>query len=167
MKKVMIAIDYNPCAQKVAETGYAYAKALNAEVSIVQALSDISYYSIEYLPVMGFKGFSLDGPYSDIDEQRKEAYNFLSCIVRHLGDKKIRTKVLNGRMADSILEYADEWQADLIVIGTQSHRNYEELYSHDATSTILRQSNIAVLVVPADKKQLKLSKEKEYAFLQF
>ena len=167
MKKVIIAIDYNPCAQKVAETGYAYAKAIRAEVSIVDAISDISYYSMEYLPVMGFEGFCLDGPYGNINERRMEARNFLSCVVRHLGDKKIRTKILNGRMADSILEYADEWEADLIVIGTQRCKNYEEFHSHEATSRILRRSNIAVLVVPADKKQLKFTREKDYASLHF
>ena len=30
MKKILIALDYNPTAQKVAETGYKLAKAMNA-----------------------------------------------------------------------------------------------------------------------------------------
>jgi hypothetical protein len=30
MKRVLIAIDYNPSAQKIAETGFDYAKAMNA-----------------------------------------------------------------------------------------------------------------------------------------
>ena len=32
MKKVLIALDYNPTAQKVAETGYSLAKAMKAKV---------------------------------------------------------------------------------------------------------------------------------------
>ena len=50
MKKILIAIDYNACAQKVAETGFECARAMNAEISIVHAISDIAYYfSREYL----------------------------------------------------------------------------------------------------------------------
>jgi len=30
MKKILIALDYNPSAQKIAETGYALAKSMNA-----------------------------------------------------------------------------------------------------------------------------------------
>jgi hypothetical protein len=32
MKKVLIALDYNPTAQKVAEVGFSMAKSMNAEV---------------------------------------------------------------------------------------------------------------------------------------
>ena len=71
MKKVLIALDYNPCAQKVAETGYVYAEAMNAEISIIHAITDIAYYNMEYKPIMGFKGFSPVGSFRNIEEQKK------------------------------------------------------------------------------------------------
>ena len=49
IKKVLIALDYNPTAQKVAETGYSISKAMNAEVILLHVISDPVYYSsIEY-----------------------------------------------------------------------------------------------------------------------
>ena len=38
MKKVLIALDYDPTAQKVAEAGYSLAKSLNAEVILLDLI---------------------------------------------------------------------------------------------------------------------------------
>ena len=40
MKKVLIALDYNPTAQKVAEMGHAMAKAMKAEVVLLHILAE-------------------------------------------------------------------------------------------------------------------------------
>jgi nucleotide-binding universal stress UspA family protein len=45
MKKILIALDYNPSAQKVAETGYTLAKAMNVKAILLHVISDITYYS--------------------------------------------------------------------------------------------------------------------------
>ena len=38
MKKILIALDYDPPAQKIAETGYALAKDMNAEVVLLHVV---------------------------------------------------------------------------------------------------------------------------------
>ena len=161
MKKVLIAIDYNPCATKVAETGYDYARAMNAEICIVHAIADIAYYTREYSPIMGFKGFSNDGSFRDIDEQEKEANIFLTAVVHHLGDKRIKTKVLDGKTAETILEYAELWKADLIVMGAQSHNSFEKVLMGDVAVNVLKHSPMAVLIVPTDKQEQDMVSEKE------
>jgi nucleotide-binding universal stress UspA family protein len=45
MKKVLIALDYNPTAQKVAEVGFSMAKAMNAEITLLHVIADPVYYS--------------------------------------------------------------------------------------------------------------------------
>jgi nucleotide-binding universal stress UspA family protein len=57
MKKICIALDTTPSAQKIAELGYAYAKALNAEVTLVHVVNDMTYYNMNYDPIMGYSGF--------------------------------------------------------------------------------------------------------------
>jgi len=57
-KKVLIALDYNPTAKKIAENGYALAKAMHAEVILLHVVADPVYYSsTEYSPIMGFVGY--------------------------------------------------------------------------------------------------------------
>lgn len=58
MAKVLIALDYNPSARKVAEIGYMFAKKMNAEVFLVHVLLTPVYYSsTEYSPITGFINF--------------------------------------------------------------------------------------------------------------
>ena len=45
MKKILIALDYNPTAQKIAETGFSLAKAMNAQVVLLHVIADPVYYS--------------------------------------------------------------------------------------------------------------------------
>lgn len=60
MAKVLIALDYNPSAQKVAEAGFNLAKAMNAQTILLHVTSDATYYSsLNYSPIMGFGAFSI------------------------------------------------------------------------------------------------------------
>ncbi|MGH2566073.1 MAG: universal stress protein [Ginsengibacter sp.] len=166
MKKVLIAIDYNPSAQKVAETGYTYARLMNAEISIVHAIADISHYTMEYMPIMGFEGFGADIQYMNIDEQKYEAYSFLDCVVKYLGDNHIKTFVLDGITSETILEFATHWEADLLVLGTQNLNGFEKLAYGNTTSIILKKSRIPVLVVPAERPRVSLTIKNMEGYLQ-
>jgi nucleotide-binding universal stress UspA family protein len=99
MKKVLIAIDYNPSSQVVAETGYAVAKTMNAEAVLVHVISDVSYYSMPYSPIMGYEGFIADNSLLLAKELKKEAGKFLTATTKHLGNENIETQVLEGDVA--------------------------------------------------------------------
>jgi nucleotide-binding universal stress UspA family protein len=75
MKKVLIALDYDPTAQKVAEAGFSLAKSMNAEIILLHVISEPVYYSsMEYSPVMGFTGYMEMGPLQSVTmEGLKEA----------------------------------------------------------------------------------------------
>src|SRR3989339_167355 len=103
MKKVMIAMDYDPTAQIVAETGFALAKSMGAEVILLHVISDPTYYSsTEYSPIMGFTGYLDTGPvqFDSIDGLRKASLHFLNKTKNHLGNQDIKTLVREGEFAD-------------------------------------------------------------------
>jgi nucleotide-binding universal stress UspA family protein len=154
MKKVLIAIDYNPFAQKVAETGVLYARAMHAEICVVHVIADIAFTSMEYSPIMGFEGFSSDNAYKEMEEQEKEAHRFLEAVVKHLGDSSIQTKVLDGNTSNAILEYAAVYEADLIVMGTQYHHGLEKLITGDIVGKVINHAAIPILVVPGDQQDI-------------
>lgn len=59
MKKILIALDYDPSAQKIVEEGYALAKSINAQVILLHTISDAAYYSsLNYSPIIGYDSFS-------------------------------------------------------------------------------------------------------------
>ena len=82
MKKVLIALDYNPSAQAVAETGFTLAKAMQAEVILLHVMADPAYYAAyEYSPIMGFNSNFIGPetlPPDATEELRKGAMDFLN-----------------------------------------------------------------------------------------
>lgn len=154
MKKVLIALDYDPTAQKVAETGYATAKAMNAEVILLHVLSDSVFYSASmYDPIMGFGGFgNVDFMQSDvIANLKKTAQLFLNKAKSHLDDTYIQTLVKEGDFADSILEASKDLHADIIVMGSHSRKLLEQIVMGSTTEKVLNHTSIPLFIIPTKK----------------
>jgi nucleotide-binding universal stress UspA family protein len=154
MKKVLIALDYHPTAQKVAETGFSLAKSMGAEVILLHVLSDPVYYSsIEYSPIMGFTGFMDTGPFQfdSVAELKKAAQHFLDKSKHHLGDQTIQTQVKDGDFAESILKTAKDSHADIIVMGSHGRRWLDEILMGSVTENVLHQTSIPLFIIPTKK----------------
>lgn len=152
MNKVLIAIDYNPVSEKVAEEGYKLARQMGAQVCLLHVTSDVSYYGINYPAFMGYEGYA--GMPTDIsmaDEMRKVGEDFLQSAAQHLDDPTIQTHLADGETADAILDYTKEWNADLIVMGTHSHSVLEKIFMGTVASKVLENSNVPVYMVPVKK----------------
>ena len=151
MKKVLIALDYDPTAQKVAETGYRLAKAMNARTALLHVISDPTYYSsLNYSPIMGFGGFSsVDTIQSDTTEElEKVAQNYLDTSKKYLGDEMIETVVKNGDFGETILQTATDLNADIIVLGTHSRRGWDKILMGSVAEKVLRHSLIPLFIIP-------------------
>lgn len=151
MKKILIALDYAPTAQKVAEAGYALSKTMTAEVILMHVITDtLNYSSTAYSPVMGFGGYmDIDYLQPDLhDSLKNSSQEFLESSKRHLGDTTIRIEVKEGDAATSILEAAKDLQADLIVMGSHSQRWLEAILMGSVTEKVLRYSSIPLYIIP-------------------
>lgn len=156
MKKVVISIDYNPSSQVVAETGYAVAKTMNAEVVLVHVVADAAYYSMSYSPIMGYEGLIADNSVLLAEELKKEAGKFLASSKSHLGDENISTQVLEGDVAGAILEFLKVANADLLVLGSHSHSGLYRLFVGSVAAKLLEHSQIPTLIIPnKDDKEAK------------
>ncbi len=151
MKNILIALDYNPSAQKVAEMGYALAKSMKAETILLHVITEKSYYSaIEYGPIMGFPGY-VDPEFLKIKEPRdleKKSQEYLDQSKRHLGDENIKTEMSIGDAASEILKKAKELRADVVVMGSHSRRWLEKILIGSVTEEVLRGIEIPLFIVP-------------------
>ncbi len=154
MKKILIALDYDPTAQKVAEAGYDLAKAMNAELTLLHVLADTQYYMpLEYSPIMGFSGMPpLDiMDTSQSEELMKAALSFLESSKQHLGDEKIEVMAVEGEFADSILRVAEEKGTNIIVVGSHSRSALEKIIMGSVTEKLLHSTTIPLFIVPTRK----------------
>ena len=154
MKKVLIALDYNPSAQKVAETGFSLAKTMGAEVILLHVMSDPVYYSsTEYSPIMGFTGMDMSPvQLESIDGLKRASQYFLDKSKHHLGDDTIQTLVKEGDFAEAILESAKELHAEVIVMGSHSRKWMEKIVMGSVTEKVLNNTSIPLFIIPTKKQ---------------
>lgn len=153
-RKVLIALDYDKSAKKVAEAGFSLASSMGAKITLVHVLADPVYYSsTEYNPITGFTGFTLLSPMFNDNpiDLKKAAQDFLEKFKQNLGDETIDTVVEEGDSAESILKTAKKIHADVIVIGTHSRKWLENILLGSITEKVLRNSTIPLFIIPVRK----------------
>ena len=154
MKNILIALDYDPTAQKVAELAFSLAGNKDAAITLLHVIADPSYYaSTAYDPIMGFGGYmNMDLLRPDImDELKTTSLDFLEKTKHHLGDERIKTMVKEGSIAESILQVAKEINADIIVMGSHSRRWLENIVMGSITEFVLHRTDIPLFIIPTKK----------------
>lgn len=143
-KKVLIALDYDPTALKVAKSGYRIAKAMNAEVLLLHVLRDMFFYSTM---VMNMGPLQSD----NVLELKDESQNFLDKTIQILRDETIRTLLKEGDFASSILAVAGSVHADIIIMGSHGHKWLKNIARDSVTERVLQQTDIPLFIIPITK----------------
>jgi len=155
MKKVLIALDYYPSAQKVAEQGYELAKSMNAEVYLLHVISDPNYYSTaDYSPIMGFSGYINNDPtqLDTIEVIKSASRDFLEKTKIHLGNAAIQTLIAEGDVAEAILKSAKKVHADILVMGSHSRKWFENILLGSVADEVLRHTSIPLHIIPTRRQ---------------
>ena len=151
---MLIALDYDPSAQKVAEIGFSLSENQREEITLLHVIADPTYYaSSVYDPIMGFGGYAnVDLLQPDIiNELKNTSLDFLEKSKHHLGDDTIKIMVKEGSIAESILDAAKELNADIIVMGSHSRRWLENILMGSITEYVLHHTTIPLFVIPTKK----------------
>lgn len=146
IKKVLIALDYDETSQKVAETGFSLAKAMNAEIVILHVISENSVYYSSYMYMRELRVDIL----SDL---RKMTQEFLNKTKKHLGEASIQTVLKEGYIADTILETAKELKSDMIILGSHSRKWLESIILGSVAEEIVKKTSIPLFIVPTKKTE--------------
>ena len=161
MKKVLIALDYDPTSQKVAEAGFSLAKSMNAEAILLHIISNPKLYSsTKHIKIMGFAGSKETDPIKldNVDELKKAAHKFLEKLKELLGDITIKVLLKEGGPAESILTAAKDIHADLIVMGSHSRKVSSRIIMGRVTKGVLQNTVNPLLIIPT---KIKIASEKE------
>ena len=155
MKNILIALDYDPTAQKVAELGFSLGENNHAAITLLHIIAEPSYYaSNAYDPIMGFGGYmNMDLLRPDImDKLKTTSLDFLEKTKHHLGDDTIKTLIREGDIASSILDAAKELNADVIVMGSHSQKWLENIVMGSITEYVLHRTAIPLFIIPTKKQ---------------
>lgn len=90
-----------------------------------------------------------------VETQRDIALRKLENLKKLYGNA-IETKLLLGKVTDSILAFASEQNFDLIVMGTKGSFGLREKISGSETQMVARKSRIPLLSLMCDRSELKI-----------
>ncbi len=145
MKKVLIALDYDPSAKVVAEAGFLLSKTMNAEITLLHVVSE---------PVLYYASYREMAPLlENLDERNTASQVFLDKLKKNLADETIRTLIKVGDTSDSILKAAEETNADIIVLGTHSRKWLENIIMGSVAESVLKDTTLPLFIIPTGKKE--------------
>lgn len=156
IKKVLIALDYDLSAQKVADVGFAIANSMQAEITLMHVVADVNYYSsTAFSPIIGFMGFNqADIAFFEKENNLKEATtNYLNKVKQKLGDENIKIVVREGGFAHEILEQAKKSHTDLIVMGSHSRGWLKDILMGSVVETVFKDTEIPLMIVPIKEEK--------------
>ncbi len=154
--KILIAVDYDPSAEKVAESGYSLAKSINAQVVLLFVISDKAFYTTaEAIPAAGVGAYLgvIPMQFENIESLRNGAKDLLDKIKHALGNESISTLIEEGDTATSILDAAKATNADLIVMGSHSRKWLENIVMGSVTQEVVRKTTLPVYIIPVRKPE--------------
>lgn len=151
MKQVLIALDYDPTSKKVAESGYAMAKSMGAEVTLLHVMVSPAIYATAFSNMGAWQSEGAK-TIEAIKTINTVSLNFLNKAKLHLADDSIRTVQKEGDFAQIILEIATEMKADCIVMGSHSQKWLENIVMGSVTQEVLRKTTIPLFIVPTKKQ---------------
>jgi len=157
MKKVLITLDYNPSPHKVAETGFSIAKTLGLGITLQHVATDEIYFKLlDIVTIMGIcnQRKSSDGIQKMGVELKELSVQFLNKSKIHLGDANIHTLLKDGDSIDSVLELAQEIEADVIVIimALHSRKWLNNRTLESVAENVSLNSSVPVLIIPTIKE---------------
>lgn len=142
--KVLFPTDGDRSSERAAEDAVETAAAHDAELHVLHVVDDAT---VEVLTEAG--GVPRDEIVSSLEEEGQAAVDEVADEAREAG-VGTETAVLGGKPDEVIVEYAEENDTDVIVMGTEEQPSeYRELLG-SVTENVLRKTGKRVLVVKTE-----------------
>ena len=138
IKKILLAIDDGPASEKIASKAFQLAQQLNAEIALVSIVNTTALIMEGNLTSVELANI--------IKNDYKKMHQML--IEKVFKDHKIWTFVEEGRPFEEILKVGDEWEADLIVLGTHGRTGLSHLLMGSVAEKVIRHSVKPLFIIP-------------------
>ena len=139
-QKVLISVENSEFSMKVAEHGVNLSSQLGADIAVVFVV-DTAKVNVD----------SESGkiPQDQINKLKKEADERIDRIIQAFPDFTFERFIPEGKPSKEIVNIANTWNADLIVMGTQGKSGLKRLLMGSTAENTLRLSKVPILIVPS------------------
>lgn len=155
IQKILIAVDDSKEADNAAAYGFGLAHSYKAHVGLVNIVEPIITSSTDANLLTGSPfepGLASDPEFINI--QKEASQNTIQRTINNFaGDLEVTHFSEYGSTADGIIDCAAEFNADLIVVGTQHRSGFDRLLMGSVAEHVVRHSKVPVLVVPLNESE--------------
>lgn len=161
--KILIAVDDSTCSTHAVETILERKWTDGTEVRVVTVVE----------PVMASYGFAggyivesmIDAEKEIIAHCKQFIHEFVARLKPVFGETKVSGDVLHGFIADSILEEAKQWDADLIVVGSHGRRGFQRFLLGSVAERVASHAPCSIEIVKQKVAHQETPKNEEKAHI--
>lgn len=141
-KKILIAVDNSTCSEKAARAGYDLAGKFGSEVALLNI--------IEPAPATVNPDFTLAPVFMEMYDNSEENSHLLLKEMESKFGLGIATTYLSvlDTASHGIIQQAEEWGAELIVIGTHGRSGLYHFLMGSVAEHVARKSACPVMIIP-------------------
>jgi len=146
-KKILIAVDNSICAEKAAKTGYEMASRFDAEIALLNI--------VEPMPQTVNPDFTLAPAFMELYDNSEENSHILLKGIESKYGNGLKTTYLTSldTATHGIIQQAEEWGAELIVIGTHGRSGIYHFLMGSVAEHVVRKSACPVLIIPNKEEE--------------
>lgn len=149
LSKILVPLDGSPTSMEAADYAIMLSTLHHAQIVLLHVLNVAEYYS-------SLQFFEVKQPIESkeiIEEAKKEANKWFNIVKKKIDEKlgkqiELETYItISQSTVKSILDFAEEKNVDLIVVGTRGHSGIKKLLLGSTASGIVTYSSCPVIVV--------------------
>ena len=150
MKKILVPIDYSPCADKAVHYAIQIAKKINASVHLCHSLM-----APELIPMAGLVVW----PVEDYSHIKEDAYKVLKSYLEKTNENEelnksdlppITYSSDMGTVKDMVATIAASEKIDLVVMGASGAGNMERFFLGSNSRDVVEKTSVPVLLIPKE-----------------
>jgi nucleotide-binding universal stress UspA family protein len=146
--RILLAVDASRCSDAAVQTVIAQARPQDSEIRVLHVLEPPSLLVARE---MGGYDVALGAAW---DAERKGAQALVLSTAKQLGSNglKVTVAVEEGDPKSEILEFAKDWGADLIVLGSHGRKGLEHYLMGSVSEAVARYAECSVEIVRIRRK---------------
>jgi nucleotide-binding universal stress UspA family protein len=140
-ERILVPLDGSPLSESILPYVQSLAKALNAEIILLQVIVEPS---TEFDPHT-----SPLSPAIELKMEKAETREYIKAVCTNLEKQGLRATYLirDGAVGDMILEVADTMKADMIAMSTHGRTGLLHLLLGSITEWMIKHSRVPVMVI--------------------
>lgn len=152
MKNLLVAVDFSDVTDRVVSTAEGLARAFGAKIWLLHVVAEVSP-----MASLGEVPFHWPAVKAESPERFPEEQHQMQALLFSLKDKGLNAEslLIRGSAVIEILAMAEQYEIDMIVMGSHGHGAWYELVVGTVSEGVLRHASCPAMIVPSAKPQKK------------